>query len=128
MSPYRSPLLPHAPRAIRVLAGLLVLVLLVAAQNLHAPVAHADGGESPVAAEGGHVDGHDHGEDVAGSAHPSEAGGGACAGSICALCLALTPDSDPEPERAESSVPSTPVVAAPHAPVERLYRPPILPV
>lgn len=130
---HRSLPMPRTPFAVRLLAGLLVLALLVAAQNLHAPMAHAaDAPPAAALSDSDHGDGHDHdhhqGGDTASVVDQPGPGSDSCAGSICALCLALVPAVDLDPHRTEAVVTATPILASPDAPVERLYRPPILPV
>lgn len=131
MVSHRAPLPSRMPLAVRLLAGLLVFALLVAAQNLHAPMAHADDALPAVVTDGGHGGAHDHAhahEPVSVTEDQSDAGSGPCTGSICALCVALVPALDLEPARAAAIATAAPILASPDTFAERLYRPPILPV
>jgi len=122
MVPHRAP-----PLAFRLLAGLVVLALLVAAQNLHAPMAHTDHVQPAVVAGDGHD--HAHGsEPVSVTDDRSGAGSGPCTGSICALCVALLPAFDLAPARPAAVATAAPVLPSPDTFAERLYRPPILSV
>lgn len=129
MYPSRSFSPFAAPRFLRVVAGLLVLTLIVAAQSLHVPGVHAaDGGNAGIAmatSAGDRHDGHAHDHHATGMPDAPVTADGPCAGSICALCLALTTAPDLDLPRGEPVVRAEPITVSRDAPVERTYRPPI---